>query len=148
DTFLEHPPYYAGARTTPAAVGARVGLLPVYFQAGAAQAEIFDPRSGSQSPMSHLLTEMNAFLDSLTTGTGAVPVRLFTDLIPAATLGSRMGVAPDVRFGCITHLDLPGEECAERGDSALGRAGQRMKLAVGRPSAEWVAWAGGAMDEA
>jgi hypothetical protein len=149
DTFLAQPPYYAGARTTPAAVaGTRVGILPVHFQPGAAQASIFDPRWGAESPMAALLEEMNAYLDSLTTSTGAAPVRLITGLSPATTLAPKMGTAPDVRFGCITELDLPGEECAEPGDSALGRSGPRMKLAVGRPSAEWVAWAGGAMDEA
>jgi hypothetical protein len=48
--------------------------------------------------------------------------------------------APVVRFGCTPRLNAPGEDCAERGDSALGRGYQTMQLAVGRPSAEWIAW--------
>jgi hypothetical protein len=56
-------------------------------------------------------------------------------------------VPPDVQFGCAPDA-AAGDDCAERGDSALGREGQTMRLAVGRPSAEWVAWAGEAMGRA
>lgn len=147
DSFLEHPPYVAGARTTPAAVaGARVGVLPVYYQPGAGQASLFDPRWGPGSPIAALLGEMNAYLDSLTTTGGTKPIMLVTGERISSAAPMSLGVPPDVRFGCITELDLPGEDCAERGDSALGRAGQRMKLAVGRPSAQWIGFAGEAMD--
>ena len=48
------------------------------------------------------------------------------------------GTPPDVQFGCLTVGKLPGEDCADGGDGALGRRGQRMRLAVGRPSRDWV----------
>ncbi len=147
DAFLEHPPYYAGARTTPAAVaGTRIGVLPVYYQPGAGQPSLFDPRWGAGSPIAVLLGEMNAYLDSLTTTGGTKPIMLVTGERISSVAPMSLGVPPDVRFGCITEMDLPGEDCAERGDSALGRAGQRMKLAVGRPSAQWIGFAGEAMD--
>src|SRR5690606_25662963 len=47
---------------------------------------------------------------------------------------------PDVQFGCLTEMGVAGNDCAERGDSALGRGRQQMRLAVGRPSPEWIAW--------
>lgn len=147
DAFLGAPPYYAGARTTPAAVaGAQVGVLPVYYQPGAGQPSLFDPRWGAGSPIAALLGEMNAYLDSLTTTGGTKPTMLVTGERISTVAPMSLGVPPDVRFGCITEMDLPGEDCAERGDSALGRAGQRMKLAVGRPSAQWIGFAGEAMD--
>lgn len=149
DAFLEHPPYYAGARTTPVATeGVRVGVLPVLYQAGAAQAAMFDPKAGAGSPLAQLLAEMNAYLDSLTAANGSTPVRLVDGSRVSAVAPTTMGVAPDVRFGCLTEGDLPGEDCVARGDSVLGRTNQRMKLAVGRPSSAWVAWAGEAMQGA
>jgi hypothetical protein len=45
-----------------------------------------------------------------------------------------------VRFGCAPELGIAGNDCAERGDSALGRGRQTMQLAVGRPSSEWISW--------
>lgn len=136
DALVEHPPYYAGARM--AQVGrdtTRIGHLPVAYQAGAAQAPIFDPRSGAGSPVQALITEMNAYLDSL-----GVSIR-----VPAAAQPSSL-VAPDVRFGCLPEYGAPGNDCAERGDSVLGRGQQLMQLSVGRPSPEWIDWANGAMD--
>ncbi len=146
DAFLEHPPYYAPkAGRTGGAASARVGILPVLFQQGAAQASMFDPKGGANSPIAQLLTEMNAYAESLTVANGGAPVRIVArDRVSAAAPAST-GTAPDVRFGCLTEGDLPGEECVERGDSVLGRQGQRMKLAMGRPSPEWVRWAASAM---
>jgi hypothetical protein len=111
DAYLDKPPYYAGVSS--AIVGqdtGRIGHLPIAFQRGAAQSPIFDPRDGTGSAIDSLLQEMNTFLDSL-----GVSERLVAH---AATSGP-----PDVQFGC-----------AERGDSALGRGRQTMRLAVGRPS--------------
>ena len=131
DRFLEHPPYYAGS--IPAG-SAPVGHLPIVYQRGGSQSPIFDPESGAGTPVATLLAEMNAYLDSL----GAS-----TRLKPAA---AQVGTAPDVRFGCAS--DASGD-CAERdGGAALGRKGQTMHLAVGRPSESWVTWAGSAMDGA
>jgi hypothetical protein len=150
DALLQGPPYYAGARTAASAVGARVGIFPVQFQPGGGQPALFDPAQGPMSPTAQLLREMNDYLDSLLTSAGAPTVRIITSRDPVRSMppDRDRGVAPDVRFGCATELGLPGEDCAERGDSALGRARQEMKLSVGRPSAEWVAWAGDAMDAA
>jgi hypothetical protein len=146
DAFPAEPPYNAGARSTPAAApAARSGVLPVHFQPANGPAALDDPRWGAGSPIARLLGEMNAYVDSLTMTSGARPVRL---VATAGTAGLAGTVAPDVRFGCRTELDLPGGECAERGDSALGRGRQTMKLAVGRPDARWVAAVGGIMGEA
>ncbi|MBL8996422.1 MAG: hypothetical protein JNL44_03810 [Gemmatimonadetes bacterium] len=150
DAFLEHPPYYAGAMSrTLAQPGTRIGVLPVHYQPGASQPAIFDPRWGPGSPIAALLTEMNAYLDSLATPGSVALVRLADGSRVSAVAPTSMGVPPDVRFGCMTEGDLPGEDCVARGDSALGRKGQRMKLAVGRPSPQWVTWlqeSGGAND--
>jgi len=85
---------------------------------------------------------MNAYLDSLTAFNGSTPVRV--------DLRASNGVPPDVRFGCLTEGDLPGEDCVARGDSTLGRIDnlQQLKLSVGRPSAAWVASAAAGMDAA
>jgi len=137
DRLLEHPPYYAGAAVSAAApAGSRIGRVPVTYQRGAAQSAIFDPRGDVGSPMRALLDEVNAFLDSI-----GAPARVKNAM---ATSSPRL-VAPDVRFGCATESSIPDDDCAARGDSALGRKGQTMYLAVGRPSAEWTAWSRDAM---
>jgi hypothetical protein len=139
DRLLAHPPYNAGAAASAAApAGARVGRVPIAYQRGAAQPESFDPRSDAGSPMRALLDDMNTFLDSLGTA-----VRL--DRAPARDASARALVPPDVRFGCVTGSGARDDDCAARGDSVLGRDGQRMLLAVGRPSAEWTTWSREAM---
>jgi len=128
DAYLERPPYYADVSS--AMVGqdtGRIGHLPIAFQRGAAQSRIFDPRDGTASAIDSLLQQMNGFLDSL-----GVSERL---VVHAATSGP-----PDVQFGCATTSGLAGDDCAERGDSALGRGWQTMRLAVGRPSDAWIDW--------
>ena len=141
DRMLEHPPYYAGAAAIAAApAGSRIGRLPIAYQRGAAQPEIFDPRGGADTPLRALLGEMNAFLDSLGAG-----VRLAS--VPSASANANRMTPPDVRFGCATQSGIPDDDCAARGDSALGRSGQTMYLSVGRPSAEWIEWARDAMRE-
>lgn len=143
DAFPERPPYYAGAPMERVARDTgRIGHLPVAFQRGASQPPAFDPRDGSGSPVDSLLGEMNAYLDSLGVSAPLVEGRRVSAVAHAAT-----AVPPDVRFGCATESRLPGEDCVERGDSALGRGRQTMHLAVGRPSAEWVAWLGRVLDE-
>jgi hypothetical protein len=126
DRMLDRPPYYAGA--APAA--APTAHLPVAYQRGAEQAPIFEPEGGRGTPMAALLAEMNAYLDSLDVG-----VRL----APAAA-----GTPPDVRFGCET--DAAGD-CVEEDPNAGGPANGEpgLRLAVGRPSADWVAWAAPAL---
>lgn len=143
DHMIARAPFYAGATRTPvAATGERVGVLPVVFQPRPGSNEIFDPSSAPGSPIAALLTEMNAYLDSLTAFNGSTPVRV--------AMRAKDGVPPDVRFGCLTEGDLPGEDCVARGDSTLGRIDnlQQLKLSVGRPSAAWVASAAAGMDAA
>jgi hypothetical protein len=131
DSFPEHPPYRAGAEIAVVASDTtHLGHLPVTFQRGASQSSVFDPGSATKSPIAKLLDQMNAFLDSL-------------DVSEALVTESRApssAVPPDVRFGCIPSLGIPGNDCEERGDSALGRGHQTMQLAVGRPSPEWISW--------
>jgi hypothetical protein len=140
DRLLAHPPWYAGASASVRELaGSRVGVHPIVFQRRPGSEGLFDPRSEPGSPIAAVLAEMNAYLDSLTGPHGAALIRL---------VGERTGVAPDIRFGCLTEGNLPGEECIARGDSALGRGDQqRMQLSVGRPSAEWIAAAGRLMTD-
>jgi hypothetical protein len=119
----------------------RIGHLPIAFQPGAAQPAIFDPRNGRGSPIDHLLEDMNAYLDSLGVSTRIDDARR----VSTADNATRR-IPPDVRFGCIPQLGIPGNDCAERGDSALGRGNQAMQLSVGRPSAQWIEWNRALMD--
>jgi hypothetical protein len=143
DTYLEHPPYYAGQRIEKLSGDkGRLGHLPVAFQRGASQPAIFDPRDGSGSSMDTLLEEMNVYLDALGVSAPLVAGRRVSAVVHEATL-----VPPDVRFGCIAEHHAPGGDCEERGDGALGRGRQEMLLAVGRPSSEWVAWIASVMND-
>lgn len=121
DRFLEHPPYYAG---DPVTAGATViAWLPVHYQRGASQPPFLDPAAGKGSATAALLADMNAWLDSVkATGTSlsAVPIT---------------GTAPDVHFGCEQDAT---DDCEERDEAVLGRRGTTMRLAVGRPSQEWI----------
>lgn len=130
DRLLEHPPYYAGSPatgdTTP------IGHLPVAYQRGATQEAMFDPAGGAGTATGALVSDLTAYLDSL-----GVTTRL-------AVGGEPHGTPPDVLFSC--EVD-PSGECVT-GPGALGRGDIRMRLAVGRPAPEWVAWAAAAMDRA
>jgi hypothetical protein len=142
DAMLSRSPWYAGARTTPvAADSTRVGAAPMLYQKRDGQGEVFDPSGAAGSPMATLLGEMNAYLDSLTAANGSTPVRLLEGG-PAGIRPAMRGTPPDVRFGCLREGNLPGEDCASRGDSALGRNPtlNQMKLEVGRPSPDWITW--------
>lgn len=131
DKLIEHPPYYAGRDVTAGAE--RVGHLPIAYQRGATQAPIFEPAGGARTAIERLLSDMNLYLDSL----GAtVPLRLEMP---------RGAVPPDVQFGC--EVDAAGD-CLDRGEGALGRGGEPLRLAVGRPSQEWIASAAQAMQRA
>src|SRR5262245_27910485 len=138
DTFHEHAPYYAGtlASSTPATTG----HMPIVYQRGASQSEIFDP------PFSHhienLLKELNNEIEALNVST-----RLLDNVSPTVISGSAARTPPDVRFGCATETGLVDGDCAISGDSALGRKGMRLKLAVGRPSKDWITWAEQVMTE-
>src|SRR5687768_4489522 len=81
--------------------------------------------------MAALLAEMNAFADSLASG------RLGSSGIVAVM---PTGTPPNVQFGCVT--DVLGD-CAdpdEAGPAVRSSSAEqpRMRLAVGRPSREWI----------
>lgn len=144
DAYLEHTPWYAGAAPAAIRAGAsRVAYLPVQFQHGATQPAQFDPSTSAGSATDGLLKEMNTYLDSLT-GVAGVAERLVAGV---SDDGGQQLVEPDVQFGCITELGLPGDDCQPRGDSALGRGSARMRLAVTRPSPAWTSWMGSTLDE-
>jgi hypothetical protein len=111
---LEEPPYYGGTHVFDGGV---IAHLPITFQRGATDSEMFDPKSTEGTPVHALLMEMNAYLDSLavTNALGPVSVR---------------GTPPDIQFGCgstITSVD----SCEETAD-------YRLRLAVARPSKSWI----------
>lgn len=124
DAFPEHPPYSAGG-AVPA--DARIVVLPAQYQRGASQWEVLDPAEAAGSPVAGLLADMDRTLDSLGAAAGWV-----------RAVAAPAGTAPDVYFGC--QLDAT-EDCVIRGDSALGRRGTRMHLALRRPSPSWIAGA-------
>lgn len=129
DTDLQRPPWYAGRQVS---TDSAIGHFPVVYQRGATQPPGFEPAGNPESPMAWMLSEMNRYLDSL-----GISVRLGEAGSPALP-----GTPPNVEFGCET----PGRFDCEAPEDA-GR-GLTMRLAVGRPSAEWVALAAGAMDGA
>ena len=118
DELLEDAPYYAIALSYPVGTVAHV---PIAYQPGASQAEMFDPAARPDSPITALLAEMNAYLDSLDVTTPLPRLR---------------GTAPDVKFGCDQdHL----EECIRESDASTGYGAPWMRLAVASPSREWIA---------
>jgi hypothetical protein len=131
DKLLKHPPYYAG--TAPAAADtSHIAHLPVGWQGGSTQPPIFEPKGYAGTAIAALLADLTAYLDSLGISTRLAnpPVR---------------GTPPDVRFSCEGETVGSQVECA-RGDTALHR--DEMRLAVGRPSSDWVASAAAALDSA
>jgi hypothetical protein len=134
DAFLEHPPYYAGARVTSSS--ARVAHLPIAYQRGATQPYSFDPAEGAGTAVATLIAEMNAYLDSL---------RVTTPIGRGAVL---RGTPPDVQFGC--YPDASGD-CGDPDSSGpvLRRTPTddvAMRLAVGRPSDPWISSTRDALD--
>jgi hypothetical protein len=139
DSFPERPPYRAGA-TTGVAGATRIAILPVAYQRGAAQADTFDPSSAPASPISALLAEMNAYVDSLSRAAGsAVAVRI----------AAPVGTPPDVRFGCVRDAidDCASPDAVGPAVRSSGTEQPRMQLAVGRPSPEWTAAARTALEQ-
>lgn len=132
DAFLEHPPFYAGAKAGETDLTATVGHLPVVYQRGASQAPIFDP--ALSETLNALLFEMTAYVDSL-----GVSLRLVEGGRASAVAHADTRSPPDVQFGCVTETGDPTDDCEER-EGALGRGSQPKRLAVGRPSPEWTAW--------
>ena len=129
DKTFDRPPFYAGASANTGAP--RVAHLAVRYQRGAEQAPIFEPKGGGGTSVAALVADMNAFLDSL----GA------TKRVAATT--AEAGTPPNVRFGC--PVDAAGD-CIEEGEANSDGSNRRLELSVGRPSEDWIAWLGGALD--
>lgn len=129
DRFIEHPPWYAGAGHDGSTM--TIAHLPVLYQRGASQPALMDPQAGAGSPVAALIDEMTGWLDSLNQTR-----RISADVAPK-------GTAPDVQFGCEQNIT---DDCEVRDEAVLGRRGTTMRLAVGRPSAEWIANLGRALD--
>lgn len=139
DTYLEHPPFYAGRSLESLDPVAQVGYLPVAYQPGASQPALFDPELSED--LRALLADMTAYLGERGIG---VALTGGSDGADGDGGGGRL-TPPDVHLACVTESGTPDDDCAEREDEALGRGSQPMRLAVGRPSPEWIAWADGAM---
>lgn len=144
DRYLEHPPWYAGREVVVTESGGRMGHLPVTFQRGATQPVEFEPRVTTGAPASVLVSEIDAYLDSLLTASG-VSVRLVEGGRVSAVASQASSRPPDVQFGCITEGGVPWGDCVVAEGGALGRGRQQMRLAVGRASAEWIGWMGDVM---
>jgi len=124
---FDKPPFYAGASTPTSAL--RIAHVAVRYQRGAEQAPLFEPKGGAGTPAAALVADMNAFLDSL----GA------TTRVAAST--AEPGTPPNVRFGCLVD---PVGDCIEEGET--NGSNRQLELSVGRPSDDWIAWLGGALD--
>jgi hypothetical protein len=125
DRLIERPPWQAGRGFAPSG---SVAVLPIAYQPGASLPPNFDPPDGRGSAVRALLDDMNHYLADL----GTIPV------LPRTPRSA--GRPPDVSFGC--ELDST-DECAPW---QIGRPVHR--LAAGRPSSAWAAWADNAMAEA
>ena len=131
DAHLAHPPWYAGA---PVSAGTEpIAHLPISYERGASQPASFEPAASAGTPVAALLSDMNAYLDSL----GAT--------VRFSSRGSSVGTPPNVIFGCET--DVSGECRAPEGSAGVfGGDDLRLRLAVARPSAPWTTWARAGLD--
>ncbi len=139
DSFPERPPYRAGSNVGVTS-STRVAILPVAYQRGASQADIFDPSSAPASPISALLAEMNAYVDSLTRAAGGTV---------AVRIAAPAGTPPDVRFGCVQDASDDCASPSEPGPAVrnFDTEQPRMRLSVGRPAPEWTAAARSALEQ-
>ena len=129
ERLVDEPPYYAGRGLSMEHVA--VAHLPIRYQRGGSQEAMFDPAEGRGTQVAMLVSEMNAYLDSL-----GASVRV-------AARAGLPGTPPDVRFGCEQrHL---GECDADSRDVAV-QGKPWMKLEVGQPSWDWVPALRGALD--
>ena len=139
ERFTDTPPYRAGAVVEPEASFLR---LPIAYQRGATDSPNFDPSGEGGSPMAALLAEMNAYADTLAGG------RLGSSGIVAVQLA---GTPPDVQFGCVpATIGGCADPDEESGPAVLASASEQplMRLAVGRPSRNWIEALGPELDRA
>ena len=120
DRVMKEPPYYSG---TTVGVGT-LAHVPIRYQRGGSQAEIFDPEATPGSAIDVLLREMNLYLDSL---------GVSTRVAGQPPADARV---PDVYFGCEPDMGL--DDCDE------AKSGE-LRLNVQRPSSSWSEWAAGAL---
>lgn len=136
DRYFDHPPFYAGATVR---ADAPIGVFPITYQRGATQAAGMEPAAVAGTPMATLLDEMNRYLDSLGVGTKLV-------------LAAPRGTPPDVQFGCrtsgISLDDCVDPDSLEASHDVFSKGTGALRLAVGRPSKDWTAWADSAMTRA
>ena len=126
---FENAPYYAGAQIAPS--DNRIAHVRVRYQFGAEQPAIFEPKADAAAPAAQLVAEMNRYLDSLGVTVGI------------AKTGAERGTPPDVHFSCRTS---PVGSCLDVDEDDRGN--HQLELSVGRPSDEWIAWAGASLDSA
>jgi hypothetical protein len=110
DIYLAAPPWYAGAAVL---AGPPIAHVPVSYQSSG-QLPVFQLSGAEGAPLTALLAEMNAYLDSLGR---------------SVAIAAPTGTAPDVLFSCER---TPGDDC-ENADFR-----RPMRLAVARPSRTWV----------
>jgi len=127
---FEEAPYYAGAQVAPS--GNRIAHLRIRYQFGAEQPAIFEPKADCLEPAAQLVADMNRYLDSLGVTVGITKT------------GAEKGAPPDVHFSCRT--GPIGSTCVDTDED--DRNNHQLELSVGRPSAEWIAWAAAALDSA
>ena len=133
DTYFDHPPFYAGAAAR-AADG--IGYFPIVYQRGATAPTMFDLKADAGTPVAALVDDMNRYLDSL-----GVAKRI--------GVTAARGTPPDVQFGCRTN-GISADDCVDRDSleashGVFNKGVGALRLAVGRPSREWTAWADSAM---
>lgn len=133
ETRLEQAPWYAGRAA--GSEMARVAFLPVAWQPGASQAPMFDPAGDDGTALAELLRTMTEYLATLDPEGVVGPVE------------APPGTPPDVEFGCETDGT---DECLEREEQedGFGTGNPPMRLAVGRPSADWAGGAAVALEKA
>lgn len=144
DAFPRQPPWVAGA--DPSSAGARLGHLPLRLELG----EVAGLTAGTERELRDaaqpLLDALDRRLDSIAAATG-LSIRLVEGGRYSAVASRAADQPPDVRFGCVIDPRSALDECAVSGDTVLGRETYGMQLTVGRPSREWIDWAGGVMGE-
>ncbi|GAB1342708.1 hypothetical protein [Gemmatimonas sp.] len=124
DTYLSSAPWVAGS-PLPVPRGPLL-VLPVAFQANALEPMFFTANGHQGGPLQALLADLQSALDARALGVRTTPF-----------VGKGL-VAPDVMFGCI--MDAAQLDCDEnRQTGLLGGSSTQHRLAVGRPSAKWIA---------
>jgi len=124
DTYLTSAPWVAGTPLPPDR--GPLLVLPVAFQAGAMEPLFFTVDAWQRGPLQRLLADLQQTLDAHQLGMRTTPF-----------VGTGL-IAPDVMFGCIRHA-APLECEPTRQTGLLAGATTQHRLAIGRPSKQWIA---------